>query len=339
MKSNVFSYRLSCYLTQYLPGIAGLSNNTIMSYRDMFVTLIEFYETRLGIKPEKIDLSNFSSVNIVKYLEWLEKERRNSTATRNVRLAAIHAFARYLERHVPESIHTMLVVLSIPYKKHNSKTPMFLNADTIKILLATPDISTKTGRRDRVLLSLLYDSGARVQEVCDLTVSDIRLDESGIVKLTGKGDKTRIVPLMKSMVVLLKQYIDENGLQNSAYNSYPLFQNRSGTKFTRKGISYILSKYVAIARNQHPDTFTEKISPHCFRHSKSMHLLQSGVNLVYIRDILGHVDIKTTEVYARIDSEMKRKALEKASMGTVSEKAPLWQENKNLINWLKELGH
>jgi len=338
MKGNVFSYRLSCYLTQYLPGIAGLSSNTIMSYRDMFVTLIGFYETKLGIKPEKIDLSDFNSANIVKYLEWLEKERRNSTATRNVRLAAIHAFARYIERHVPESIHIMLGVLSIPYKKCNSKTPEFLNADATKILLATPDAATRAGRRDRVLLSLLYDSGARVQELCDLTVSDIRLDEPGTVKLTGKGDKTRIVPLMKPMAALLKQYIDEQGLQNPGCNSYPLFRNRSGTKFTRKGITYILDKYVVIARNQHPDIFPENLSPHCMRHSKSMHLLQSGVNLVYIRDILGHVDIKTTEVYARIDSEMKRKALEKASTGTISEKAPLWHENKSLLNWLKELG-
>lgn len=338
MKGNIFSYRLSCYLTQYLPGIAGLSGNTIMSYRDMFVTLIGFYETKLGIKPEKIDICDFNAANIMRYLEWLEKERRNSTATRNVRLAAIHAFARYIERHVPESIHIMLGVLAIPYKKCNSNSPEFLNAEEIKILLAMPDAGTITGRRDRVLLSLLYDSGARVQELCDLTVSDIRLEEPGTVKLTGKGDKARIVPLMKPMVILLKQYIDEQGLQNSGCNFYPLFRNRSGTKFTRKGIAYILNKYVVIARNQHPDIFPENISPHCMRHSKSMHLIQSGVNLVYIRDILGHTDIKTTEVYARIDSEMKRKALEKATTGIILDKAPLWHENENLLSWLKKLG-
>jgi len=236
MKNNTFSHLLSCYLTKYLPGIAGLSSNTIMSYRDMFKNLVVFYETKLNIKPEKICIDNFNSGNIISFLKWLESDRGNSVSTRNVRLASIHAFARYVERHLPESINIMQNVLSIPYKKCPYSPPVFINADATKLLLAMPDVNTTNGRRDRVLLSLLYDSGARVQELCDLKVSDIRLDEPCTVKLTGKGGKTRIVPITKPMAGLLRQYIKEQDLCYPNCNCNSLFKNRSRCKFTRKGI-------------------------------------------------------------------------------------------------------
>ena len=338
MKNNTFSHLLSCYLTKYLPGIAGLSTNTIMSYRDMFKNLIVFYEAELNIKPEKIAIEDFNSENITSFLKWLESTRRNSVSSINVRLASIHAFTRYVERNLPESIYIMQKILSIPYKKCPSSSPVFMSAKATKILLAMPNDNTQNNRRDKVILSLLYDSGARVQELCDLTVSALRLDEPCTVKLTGKGKKTRIVPIMSSMADLLRQYLKERSLDISCCSCYPLFVNRCGRKFTRKGITYILKKYFTHARQLYPDMFPDKISPHCLRHSKSMHLLQAGVNLIYIRDILGHADIKTTEIYARIDSEMKRKALEKASLGIVTEKMPPWHEDKKLFDWLRELG-
>lgn len=338
MRNDSFSRLLSNYLTQYLPGIRGLGTNTILSYRDMFKNLVIFYETVLEIKPEKIMFNNFNAENIRHFLNWLEAERNNSISTRNVRLASLHAFARFIERQSPENIQNMQEILLIPYKKSSSPIPIFLSPEAVKLLLNMPDPRLKTGRRDRVLLSLLYDSGARVQELCDLVVADVRLDSPATVKLTGKGRKTRIVPLISPMANLLRNYINEEGLAEPAYNRQPLFQNRSRNKFTRKGISYTLNKYFVQARLEYPTHFPDTISPHCLRHSKSMHLLQAGVNLIYIRDILGHADIKTTEIYARIDNEMKRKALEKASLGTVSDKLPVWQEDKKLLQWLKELG-
>lgn len=201
-----------------------------------------------------------------------------------------------------------------------------------------PDETTKDGRRDRVLLSLLYDSAARVQELADIQVSDVRVQSPSTVKLTGKGNKSRIVPLMKPMAILLEQYLIENQLISSQAGSYPLFCNRSKDKLTRAGMAYIVTKHFDLAKQQSPQLFPDKISPHGFRHSKSMHLLQSGVNLVYIRDFLGHVDIQTTELYAKIDGEMKRKALEKSNNMIVSEKLPEWQSNAGLMNWLKNLG-
>lgn len=338
MKPTDFSYHLANYLAKYLPGMAGLSSNTISSYRDMFTLLIIFFEFVPGIPPEKLKLKDFNQENIENFLGWLETERKNSVSTRNVRLAAIHAYARYVGRVCPEMMHEMQKIQSIPFKKGNKGTLEYISIEAMTLLLSLPDTHTKDGRRDSVMLSLMYDTGCRVQELCDIKVSDVRIQKPSTVKVTGKGNKTRIIPIMNSMSKLLEKYIHAKGFQQSEKSSYPLFTNQSGEKLTRKGVAYILNKYFIMAQKIDPGIYPEKISPHCFRHSKSMHLLQSGVNLIYIRDLLGHVDIKTTEVYARIDSEMKRKALERSQNITPSEKEPEWQANKELLEWLRSLG-
>ena len=205
-------------------------------------------------------------------------------------------------------------------------------------LLNMPDQNTRGGRRDLVLLSLIYDSGARVQEIADVHVADVRLHQPATVKLTGKGKKTRIVPLMEPMAKLLEQYLKDNKLHLPQCKEYPLFHNNQGSKLTRSGIAYILKKYFYEAKELYPDCFPDTISPHVLRHSKAMHLLQSGVNLIYIRDLLGHVNIQTTETYAKADSNMKRKALEGAYVGVVSDEMPEWQNNPDLLEWLQNLG-
>jgi integrase/recombinase XerD len=338
MKPTDFSYHLSNYLSKYLPAIVGLSMNTIMSYRDMFRLLLAFYEKVLGIKPEKMMVKDLTRASVEQYLNWLEQERECSVSTRNVRLAAIHAFARYLQRELPEFMYPSQQLLTIPFKKTKKAAIDYLSLDAMKLLLSLPDTSTKSGRRDAVLLSLLYDTGARVQELCDLIVLDIKIQRLATIKLTGKGNKSRIVPLMNTMSNLLSQYLQENGLNHAHASAYPVFFNRSRGKLTREGVAYIVAKYMDVAKAVSPGVFPEKVSPHCFRHSKAMHLLQSGVNLIYIRDLLGHVDVKTTEIYARIDGEMKRKALENSHQGVVSEKLPEWQSDNELMSWLKGLG-
>ncbi len=338
MKPTDFAYYLTGFLSKYLPGTVGLSPNTIMSYRDTFSIFLEFCSKCKKIKPERFSLNNLDRSLVEEYLEWIEKTRNCIASTRNVRLAAFHSFCQYLQMEFPDYIHQAQQILSIPLKKTKKVSVEYISLDAMKILLGKPDKTTKEGRKDMVLLSLLYDSGARVQELADLKVGDIRMASPPTVKLTGKGNKRRIVPLMKPMAELLKQYLRENNLGAPYAFDYPLFSNRSKSKLTRAGIAYIVNKYADRAIKDAPELFPGKLSPHCFRHSKAMHLLQSGVNLVYIRDFLGHVDIQTTEIYARIDSEMKRKALEKSSNGAVSDKLPEWQNNAGLINWLKSLG-
>lgn len=198
-----------------------------------------------------------------------------------------------------------------------------------------PDQNTKTGRRDLALLTLMYDTGARVQEMIDLTPSQVRFDKPYTVKLIGKGNKARVVPLMEPTVQILKRYMKEQGLLELFANVYPLFFNKRKEKLTRAGVNYILSKYKDKARKQNSVLIPEVLTCHCLRHSKAMHLLQAGVNLVYIRDILGHSSVQVTEIYAKVDSKQKREAIEKAYTDVTPAEEPIWQKNDDLLEWLK----
>lgn len=338
MKPTDFAYYLTCYLGKYLPGVIGAGSNTIKSYRDTFSLLLKFCSLEKSIPAEKLSLDRIDRTMIEEFLAWLENERNCSVATRNQRLAAIKSFYKYLQFERPHTLYQLQDVLAIPVKKMARRSIQYLSPDAVKKLLDMPNKATKRGRRDLVLLSLLYDSGARVQELADVRVADVRLASPATIILTGKGNKTRIVPLMAPMAVLIEQYISDNKLNLVHCNEYPLFQNSSGNKLSRSGIAYILKKYCSEARKHFPECFTEAISPHVMRHTKSMHLLQSGVELIFIRDLLGHVSIQTTEVYARADSSMKRKALESAYVNTLSEELPEWQQNADLLEWLQNLG-
>lgn len=338
MKPTNFAYYLTVFLSKYLPGKTGTSRNTICSYRDAFSLLLRFCSDEKGMAVEKISLETLQNNLIDDFLTWLETHRNCTISTRNQRLAAIHAFFRYVQLEEPEYLMLCQQILSIPMKRSSVKAFNYLTLDAIKAILEAPDTSCLMGRRDLVLLSVMYDTGARVQEIADLNAADVRLENPSTIKLVGKGNKSRLVPLMSPTAKLLDQYMSEHDLKSIAHRSYPLFQNRSQNKLTRAGISYILRKYVDEARSNHPQLIADVVSPHSFRHSKAMHLLQSGVNLVYIRDLLGHVSIKTTEIYARADSRMKRIALENAYQTTSSSEMPVWQQNQDLLKWLKDLG-
>jgi site-specific recombinase XerD len=338
MKPTDFAYHLTEYLSKYLPGKAGTSQNTICSYRDTFTLLLRFCFEEKSMAIEKIRLETLQKPLIDEFLTWLETDRGCSVSTRNQRLAAIHAFFRYIQMEEPGHLFLCQQILAIPMKRSASKTMNYLTLDAMKAILEQPDTSCFMGRRDLVLLSLMYDTGTRVQEIADLVAADVRLENPPTVKVTGKGNKSRVVPLMSPTAKLLDQYMAEHDLKSAAHRSYPLFQNRSHDKLTRAGIAYILKKYVDEARVRYPGLIPKVVSPHCFRHSKAMHLLQAGVNLVYIRDLLGHVSIKTTEVYARADSQMKRNALEGAYQATTPSEMPIWQKNQELLKWLKDLG-
>jgi site-specific recombinase XerD len=338
-KASDFPYYLSKFLTCYLPGEAGVSHNTILSYRDTFMLLLKYCKSQKNVPPENMTLDMLTRELVAGFLSWLEDGRGCSVSTRNQRLAAIHSFCRFMQLEDVPRLNQYQLIISIPKKKGKRGTVNYMSPEGVRLILGQPDASRMPGRRDMVLLSLMYDTGSRVQEMADLTVGDVRLDTPATVKITGKGGKTRIVPLMEPTAAIVRSYISDFGLSGSAKRSHPLFPNRGGEKFTRAGIKYILDKYVESARAESPGLLPDTVSPHSFRHSKAMHLLHAGVNLVYIRDILGHADLKTTEIYARIDGEMKRKALEKAFTNTSpSEETPLWQQDGELLNWLQGLG-
>jgi site-specific recombinase XerD len=336
MKPTDFSKNLSDFLTRYLPGERGASHNTILSYKDTFLLFIVFMRDQKGIKAEKLDMNVINKTCIVEFLNWLEKVRHCSVSTRNARLAGLHSFFRYLLYDNPLKLNDWQQILSIPVKKTEKASMNYLSLDGIKLLLASPDLSAKRGRRDLALLSLTYDSGARVSEIINLTPAMIRFDKPCTIRLIGKGNKERIVPLMDIQVAFLRDYMSENKLLYPYANQYPLFYNSRREKLTRAGVNYILMKYINQAKKENPAFFSERLSIHSLRHSKAFHLLQAGVNLVYIRDILGHRSIKTTEIYARVDSQKKREAIAGAHKQVLPKNIPPWLVNDNLLTWLKQ---
>ena len=177
---------------------------------------------------------------------------------------------------------------------------------------------------------------ARVQEIADIKIVHIRFSAPATIRITGKGDKTRVVPLLSRTEDILKQYIKDFKIDAGGNDAY-LFQNRNGQHLSRFGISYILTKYADKARKVHPELIPERLSPHCIRHSKAMHLLQANVNLVYIRDLLGHSSVTTTEIYARADTTLKREALEKANPIKDTPAMPQWNDDEGLMEWLRTL--
>jgi site-specific recombinase XerD len=308
----------------------------VSSYRDTFLLLFAYLRDKKNLRIERLQLKDFNKDLIRDFLDWIESSRHCSAATRNVRLTAIHSFFRYLQFEYPDFLIEWQRILDIPVKKTERGTLRYMSLDGIKLLLQMPDRRTKAGRRDAALLSLMYDTGARVQEIADLMPSLVRLSSPSTIKLVGKGRKARIVPLMEKQVDLLARYISENSLDRPQMNQCPLFPGKKGEKLTRAGISYILGKYADMARAQDASMVPLKLSPHCLRHSKAMHLLQSGVNLVYIRDLLGHVSVQTTEIYARTDSRKKREAIEQAYTDVIPEEIkPQWEGNPDLVEWLR----
>ena len=334
MKKTDFTKALTAYFSTYLPLTCGVSPNTCNSYRDAFKLLLLYFQEEKGVPANSIELRLLNRNLVSDFLDWLEAQRKVSVTTRNQRLAAMKAFAHYVQYRNPEYLENCTDIITMRPKKHEKPVIPFLTEDELKALLAQPDPSTRHGLRDLTLLSLLYDSGARVQEITDLQLKDIRLTNPAMVTLTGKGRKTRQVPLMKETCTLLDTYIRNFDL-NSEPLTAPLFFNKKGEALSRYGITYILKKYVSKAEL---DGSARKISPHGLRHTKAMHLLRAGVNMIYIRDFLGHVDISTTEVYARIDAEMKRKVFEEKVPNFTPNTTMPWEEDKDLLQWLTQFG-
>lgn len=334
MKKTDFTKALTSYFSTHLPETCGVSPNTCNSYRDAFKLLLLYFQEEKGVPANSIELRMLNRNLASDFLDWLEVQRKVSVTTRNQRLAAMKAFAHYVQYRNPEYLENCTDIIAMRPKKHEKPVIPFLTEEELKALLAQPDPSTRHGLRDLTLLSLLYDSGARVQEITDLKLKDIRLTNPAMVTLTGKGRKARQVPLMKETCKLLDAYIRNFNLNSEPLTS-PLFFNQKGQALSRYGITYILKKYVSQAEL---DSDTRKISPHVLRHTKAMHLLRAGVNMIYIRDFLGHVDISTTEVYARIDAEMKRKVFEEKVPNFTPNTTMPWEEDKDLLQWLTQFG-
>ena len=335
-----FAKHLQNFFTKHLIGEYGLSKHTIRAYRDSFTLLLTFMNEVMHIDADKLELKHLNRDIVLDFLLWLEREHNNGIPTRNQRYAAIRSFCKYLQYEEPTRIGEWQNIRSIKLKKSIEKMVEYISIEGIKLLLEQIPVNSRDSRRDLAMLALLYDSGARVQELIDLTPSCIRFEIPYHVRLTGKGNKQRLVPLQKEQIILLEQYIEDYGLNIPEKELNPLFFNRVGEKLTGAGVTYILKKYANAAKLANRDLIPDVISPHSIRHSKAMHLLQAGINLVYIRDFLGHRSIQTTEIYARADSKQKRDALESVYVDVIPQKNKerSWEKNRTLKDFLKSLG-
>jgi len=331
---------LAKFFTDHLAGERAASPRTIASYRDAIKLLLIWFKTAERIPPEKLRLADIDRPHILRFLDWLEAERNCSAATRNQRLAVIKSFCRYTAVEHPDRLDQLTQILAIRQKNTPAPDLGHLTGDQIKVLLAQPGTASTRAIRDTVLLALAYDTAARAQEICDLNVADIRSANPITVTIHGKGSTIRYVPLMGPTARLVADYLQH--LQphpGLGANTDPLFHGPNHSRLTRSGIAKILTRQVRAVRADDPGWAPGlPVTPHTLRRSRAMHLIQAGVNLIYIRDLLGHADVSTTEIYARADAETKRKAIENAYQPLTPDVLPDWTSDASLIGWLDSLG-
>jgi integrase/recombinase XerD len=305
---------LAKFFTDYLLGERAVSPRTITSYRDAMKLLLTWFKDAERIPPEKLRLADIDRPRVLRFLDWLEAERACSAATRNQRLAVIKSFCHYTAVEQPDHLDQVTQILAIRQKSTPDPPMGHLTGDEVKALLAEPGTACTRAVRDTVLLALAYDTAARVQELCDLNVADIRRANPMTVTIRGKGSKTRYVPVMGPTAHLVADYLEHlDPHPGLGADGDPLFPGPNHSRLTRSGIAKLLARHAQAVRAHDPGWAPGlPVTPHTLKRTRAMHLIQAGVNLIYIRDLLGHVDVSTTEIYARADAETKRKAIENA---------------------------
>lgn len=309
MRKNKLEITLSALIQDFfcrrLITQRNASSQTVAGYRDTFRLLFRYAQEKLKKAPAALQFEDLNADFVLKFLDYLEQERQNCERTRNLRLAAIRSFLRYVSYRLPGSLSSIQQVLAIPQKRFDRPPFEFLQREEVEAILAAPDKTTFSGHRDFVMFMTLYNTGARVSEIIRLQVGDVRLENKASILIHGKGRKQRAVPLWKSTQCHLKKWL----LRLKSDSHEPLFPSRSGRPLTRSGVEYRLRLAVQEAAERFPSLKKRQISPHTLRHTTAMHLLQSGVDITVIALWLGHESPATTHVYVEADLTMKEKAL------------------------------
>jgi len=333
---NLLAVLLQSYFSNYLVNLRGMSPNTIQSYRDSLVLLLRFLASHKGRAAASLDLNDLDPLAIQDFLDHLEQNRKNRTSTRNIRLSAIHSFFHFVAAQRPDRLEHAQRILGIPFKKCGSLAINYLEYDEMEQILSRINQSTPQGRRDYTLLATLFNTGGRVQEILDLRARDLQLTKPYQLRLMGKGRKQRCCPIWPQTARLLRRLCEES--QIDLGSEMRIFQNCRGEPLTRFGVRYILHQCFQRARASMPSLTSKRLHPHCVRHSTAVALLKSGVDLSTISQWLGHSCMETTNRYATVDLDMKRKAI--ASVKPLrdhrSSKAP-WHHNRSILDWLESL--
>jgi site-specific recombinase XerD len=335
-ESNHLSHHVQKFFQDYLQAHRGLSSNTVLAYRDAIKLFLVFLSRHTKSHVTKLSLDDLTADNVLAFLIDIEKTRQCTVITRNLRLSALRTFFGYLV--MQDTLHAGQYqrVISIPLKQTSHRMVEYLEVKEVKAIMDSIDRNSKIGRRDYALLNFFYNTGARVQEVCDLRIENIHLGPPPLAIITGKGRKTRQVPLWPETATLLKSYIADRGPSRGSLDN--VFLSSQGSPLTRFGVRYIVRTRTAAAARYCPSLAKKKVGPHTFRHATAMHLLQSGVDLTVIKNWLGHVNLETTHAYVEIDLEMKKKALSSYTPDSkMVNLKHLIKKNHDLISWLESL--
>jgi len=336
MKKTDFAYYVGRYLNLYIPTQRSYSDRTCEEYGRVFSLLLKFLNEKEKIKIMKFELKDFNKEIVENFLSYLEIDRNCCNRTINHRLAVIHSFCSYIIYDSPGELYSVQRILEIPFRKQQDKIMSYTTPEGIQLILKQIPQSSRFGKRDLAIFSFLYDSGCRVSEACNLKPKDLRLSSNPTALITGKGGKSRFVPLQEKEVNILKNYMHQFGLDKPENNENPLFPNQYGTKISRQSVSRALKKYVDAARKKRPDLIPEKFSCHAIRHSVAVSLLDANIDLIYIRDFLGHSSVSTTEIYLRkAPSQIAIETRPFLEIGENSKIKKNW-ENPKVKDWLKK---
>lgn len=333
MTPSSFGGYVQAFFADYLTAQRDLSPHTVASYRDALKLLLTFAVRRQHASVAELTFDDLAPEVVLEFLEDLEQTRRNTTRTRNARLAAIHTFFRYVAAHEPPVLGVCARICAIPLKKTTARTMGYLDYAEVLHILRSIDRSTPLGRRDYLLIALLFELGARAQEIASLRTSALRLCEPAHARILGKGRKERICPLRKKTAILIRDHLRERG---ATLRDEPLFLGARSEPLTRFGILRVVQRHVRAAAKTLPSLAVKGVGAHTFRHTAAIHLLRAGNDLTVIRSWLGHVSVVTTDQYTDIDLEMKRRALE-ASEPIPSSRPPRWHKDPDLLAWLEAL--
>jgi len=336
IRPNALGRALRSFFADYLPVVRGASRHSILSYRDSIALLLRFLAERQKQPVAALDFESLAPEHLLAFLSHLETERGNSVATRNARLVAVHAFARYAAANHPEHLELCQRVLAVPFKRTQQRRVEYLEATEMQALLDAPPCAERAGRRDRTLLLTMLNTGARVQEILDLRPCDLQLERPYHARLFGKGRKERLCPLWIETVRALQALLQEEGLAQTA--AAPLFRNSRGQPLSRFGVRYLLRKHARTASESAKTLASKRVHPHVVRHTSATHLLQAGVDLVAISHWLGHASIETTNRYATVNLETKRDAVAKTrTTGHVDPALAAWRSDASVLTWLESL--
>lgn len=294
------------FLREYMPGQRGYSSETCDTYAISFKLLLEYAAKALGTRPSKLSIEQLDAPLIVDFLTYIERERGNSVATRNLRLAAIRAFMHYIEHLTPSALAQISQIDAIPVKRHDQKLVRHLIMEEVRAILNAPDLTTRLGLRDRAMLHLCFAGGLRVSELVGVLLENVTLGRTPSVMVRGKGRRERCLPLWKETARDLRAWLAVRG----GVRAPELFANAEGTAMTRAGFEYVLDKHTRAAAGKCPSLRGRSVTPHQLRHSCAVIMLQATHDIRKVALWLGHADIRTTEVYLRMDPSEKLEAVE-----------------------------